>query len=118
MKVQRGDVVVVDFPFTDIDQSKPRPALVVLADAYNQRTRKTIVALITTNLRFAKAHCNLFIDLATPAGVQSGLKHSSVITCINLLTVEQDDILKILGTLPDPEMQQIDACMKNAFDLP
>jgi mRNA interferase MazF len=49
--IRRGDVVVVDFPFTDIGQSKFRPALVVQNDRDNQRIRKTIVAMITGNLR-------------------------------------------------------------------
>ncbi len=29
MMIQRGDVVIVSFPFTDTGQSKVRPALVV-----------------------------------------------------------------------------------------
>lgn len=35
--VQRGDVVVVDFPYSDQTGSKLRPALVVQADALNQK---------------------------------------------------------------------------------
>jgi mRNA-degrading endonuclease toxin of MazEF toxin-antitoxin module len=32
---KRGDVVIIDFPFTDLPQSKPRPALVIQNDRDN-----------------------------------------------------------------------------------
>ena len=32
MKVQRGDVILVDFPYSNHTESKTRPALVVQAD--------------------------------------------------------------------------------------
>ncbi len=34
--MKRGDVVRLDFPFTDIPQGKKRPALVVQSDQDNQ----------------------------------------------------------------------------------
>lgn len=45
---KRGDVVLVDFPFTSGSQSKIRPALVVRNDVSNRRLSKTIIALIRT----------------------------------------------------------------------
>lgn len=41
----RGDVVVIDFPFTDGRSSKIRPCLVVQNDPDDVRRRKTIVAI-------------------------------------------------------------------------
>ena len=49
--IRRGDVVVVDFPFTDIGQSKVRPALVIQNDRDNQKIRKTVIAMITGKTR-------------------------------------------------------------------
>ena len=51
MKVHRGDVVLLDHPFSDASGSKVRPALVVQADVRNSRLTETIVALITRNLK-------------------------------------------------------------------
>jgi mRNA interferase MazF len=48
--IQRGDVMV-EFPYTDVARSKVRPAVVVQNNRDNQRLRKTIVAMITGNLR-------------------------------------------------------------------
>jgi mRNA interferase MazF len=41
---QRGDVVIVHFPFTDTGQSRVRPAVLVHNDRDNQRIRKTVIA--------------------------------------------------------------------------
>jgi mRNA-degrading endonuclease toxin of MazEF toxin-antitoxin module len=47
--MKRGDVVILDHPFSDASGSKVRPALVVQADRDNARLSNTIVALITKN---------------------------------------------------------------------
>jgi len=49
---QRGDVVVVAFPFISGGGGKNRPALVVQCDRDNQRLSNTIVAMITGNVGF------------------------------------------------------------------
>jgi len=52
MRVQRGDVVLVDYPYSDRTGSKVRPCLVVQNDRNNQRLDDTIVVTITrTTLR-------------------------------------------------------------------
>jgi mRNA-degrading endonuclease toxin of MazEF toxin-antitoxin module len=48
MKVRGGEVVLVDLPYSDHTGSKVRPALVVQADAWNQRLDDTILALHLT----------------------------------------------------------------------
>lgn len=48
MNVARGDVVLVDYPFSDRTGSKVRPCVVVQCDANNQRLDDTIVALMTS----------------------------------------------------------------------
>jgi hypothetical protein len=42
MRVSRGDIVLVDYPFSDRTGSKVRPALVVQADHLNHRITDTI----------------------------------------------------------------------------
>ncbi|HVA49176.1 MAG TPA: type II toxin-antitoxin system PemK/MazF family toxin [Pirellulales bacterium] len=50
--MKRGDVVIVDFPYSDQTGSKLRPAPVVQADALNQKLDDTILALITSSSPF------------------------------------------------------------------
>jgi mRNA-degrading endonuclease toxin of MazEF toxin-antitoxin module len=60
--IRRGDVVMVEFPYTDAAQSKVRPAVAVLNDRDNQRLRKTVVAMITGNVRRKGDPSHLVID--------------------------------------------------------
>jgi mRNA interferase MazF len=48
MTVSRGDVVLVDFPFSAGGGSKVRPAVVVQNDRDNRRLTNIIVAMITS----------------------------------------------------------------------
>ena len=40
--IRRGDVAIVDVPYTDSPRSKARPAIIVQNDRDNQRLRKTL----------------------------------------------------------------------------
>ncbi len=114
----RGDVVMVDFPFTDTGTSKVRPAVVVQNDRDNQKIRKTILAMITGTLRRKGDPIHLYVDPADPDGASSGLRFPSLVSCNNLFTVEQDNIQQVIGHLSDTLKQQLADCLKAALDLP
>jgi mRNA interferase MazF len=114
--IQRCDVVMVEFPYTDAAQSKVRPAVVVQNDRDNQRLRKTVVAMITGNLRRRGDPSHLLIDPA--AEPSTGLRYPSLVSCNNLLTTEQMDIRQTIGHLSDALKQQLNDCLKAALELP
>ena len=45
---QKGDVVLVPFPFTDLSSSKTRPAVVVNVEEFERETGNLTVAMITS----------------------------------------------------------------------
>jgi mRNA interferase MazF len=118
MTVQRGGVVIVDWPFASGRGRKPRPALIVQNDHDNQRLQNTILAMITSTTRRALEPTQLFIDLSSQDGQLSGLRQDSVVNCINLFTVEQTKILQTIGHLSPALMQQANGCLKAALQLP
>jgi mRNA interferase MazF len=100
MNARRGDIVLVDFPYSDQTGRKVRPALVVQADVWNQRLDDTILALITSSHRRRVGAATQFeIDITTAEGQQTGLRLNSVVQCENLITYEQRQILRLLGRL-------------------
>jgi len=115
--IQRGDVVIVDFPFTSGQQSKVRPALVVQNDRDNQLLTKTIVAMISGNLRRAAEATHCLIDPGTSDGASSGLHGPSVVVCVNLYTLDQSDILRTVGHLSPTLMRNMNDCLKAALDV-
>ncbi len=117
MSVSRGDVVLVDYPFSDRTGSKVRPALVVQGDALNRRITDTILASISRSTHRPSA-TQLFIDISTPEGGGTGLRQNSMIQCENLLTYDQRLVITKIGQLSAPLMQRANACLKAALDLP
>jgi mRNA interferase MazF len=116
--MRRGDIVILDYPFSDGTGSKVRPALIVQDDDLNQRLTDTIVSLITSSRRrFTGAASQLPVDLSTPEGQQSGLRIPSVVQCENLVTIDKSFILGTIGHLADSLMLQIDRCLKVALGI-
>jgi mRNA interferase MazF len=116
--MKRGDVIIVDYPFSDATGRKVRPALVVQADEFNRRLSDTIVALITSSRsRFVGSATQLSIDISTPDGRESGLRLASVVQCENLVTIDQSFAIRTIGHLSVALMQQIDQCLKAALGI-
>lgn len=119
MKVRRGDIVLVDFPYSDRTGSKVRPAPVVQADGWNERLDDTILALITSSRhRRVGAATQLDVDISTEQGRQTGLRLPSVIQCENLVTYDQSLLVRTLGRLSSESMQQVDLCLKATLGIP
>ena len=118
MKVTRGNVVLLDFPFAGGSGSKVRPALVVQNDSDNGRLDNVIVAMITSHTKRAAAQpTQVLVNLSTPEGGETGLLMDSVVNCVNLFTVDQKRLLRILGRMPDVLMARVDAALKAALQL-
>ncbi len=118
MNVQRGDVVLVDFPYTQGSGSKVRPALVVQNNRDNVRLVNTIVCQITGRTHRALEATQVLIDLNTPDGQQSGLRFDSVVNCVNLVTLDKTKILRHIGKLSNVLLRQVNDALKEALELP
>ncbi len=117
MKVARGQIVLVDFPFAGGGPSKVRPALVLQNDHDNARLTNTIVAMISSQTRRAAEATQVLVEVATSDGTKSGLRVDSVILCSNLFTIEQSKILRTLGELSLHKMSEVNAALRVVFSL-
>jgi mRNA interferase MazF len=86
-------------------------------DTDNSRMANTIVVYITSNTSRSGEPTQILIDVSTPDGRQSGLKQTSVVSCENILTFVQADILRTIGHLPDTLMQRVDRAPKVSLAL-
>ena len=116
--MNRGDVVIVPFPFQDKPGEKIRPAVVVQGDAGNERLTNTILAMITGNLDDAGQPTTVLVDPQTRDGAGSGLRGPSLVKCYNLATMRQRRVLQVIGHLSDAVMQQVGQALKSALELP
>src|SRR4051812_49226402 len=83
--MKRGDVVIVDFPFSDGSGVKRRPAVIVQADILNRTLKDTVIASISTTAKGGITH--VLVDPA--ADPHSGLRVSCGVRCEKLLVIEQ-----------------------------
>jgi mRNA interferase MazF len=118
MKVLRGEVVLVDYLFSNRSRSKVRPCLVVQGDDRNRLLTNTIVVAISSNTsRTITDPTQLLVSIATVDGAQSGLLIDSALQCGNLLTLDTQFVIRKIGSLPGSLMQQIDQCLKLSLGL-
>src|SRR5947208_1853712 len=107
MPVNRGDVVLTYVANVGSPGGKVRPALVVQPDHNNARLNETIIAAVTSNVSRVQEPTQLLIDVASPDGAASGLLHDSALRCERLHSIPQADVRRVVGTLPDAFMLQV-----------
>ena len=111
----RGDVVEVEWPYSDWTGSKRRPAVVAQTDFLNSLIDDTILVQITST-RHGIPGTEVLLDPAVEAA--SGLSKVCVASCINIMTFEQARVLRTVGYLSDATVQQIDDCLKAVLEMP
>ena len=116
--MRRGDVVLVRFPHPSGQRGNKRPAVVVQADAYASIVNTVVVAEVTKNLAMKDDPACLFIDVSTPEGKATGLRQDSVVSSLVLVTVYNDSVDQVLGSLSPTLLQKFDDCLKVGLGLP
>jgi mRNA-degrading endonuclease toxin of MazEF toxin-antitoxin module len=113
--MKRGDVVEVDWPFTDLTGTKPRPAVVVQADILNGLIDDTIYVKIQGN---AYGIPGTEVEIDPAVETLSGLSKVCYASCKDILTREQSLILRTVGVLSNAVMRQIEDCLKMVLEIP
>jgi mRNA-degrading endonuclease toxin of MazEF toxin-antitoxin module len=107
----RGDIVVVPFPFTDIPLSKRRPALALSTRQFNTQNAHTVLAMITS-----AAHSHWPTDIPVAAGLETGLSHASLIRW-KLFTLSNELISHKAGALDQATLALASAALATMFAM-
>ena len=113
--MNRGEVVEVDWQFSDLTGSKRRPAVVVQADYLAGLTDDTILVKITGN-RYGIPGTEVEIDPAVETA--SGLSKLCYASCKDILTRDQALILRTIGVLSDTVMHEIEDRLESVLGIP
>ncbi len=105
--MNKGDIVLIPFPFTDLTGIKNRPAL-VLVEAESDIT----VSFITTQLKWQDDY-----DVKIEPTTINGLKKPSMIRLSKLATIEKDLVIGRLGSLSPIELKIVDANLIRLFKI-
>jgi mRNA interferase MazF len=113
--MSRGEVVEVDWPYSDLTGSKKRPAVVVQADFLNGLIDDTLLVQITST-RHGIPSTEVLLDPAVE--MASGLRKVCVASCLNVLTMDQARLLRTIGYLSDAAVRKISDGLKIVLALP
>jgi len=110
MSYQKGDVVLVPFPFADIRATKARPALVLNDPSYERETGNLILAQITSQAaRFSS-------DYPLKDWSQAGLKKPSIVR-LKLATMTTTLVRHKPGAVTATDLSSIDVRLKQMLRL-
>ena len=95
----KGDVVVIPFPFSDLSQSKKRPALVITS----LKGEDIILAQITSK----NIYDEYAVELREKDFIEGGLKVNSNIRVNKLFTASRDLILYKVGRINQEKIEEV-----------
>jgi mRNA interferase MazF len=107
----RGDVVLVNFLFSDESGAKRRPAVIISTNEYHQNRQEAIMAAITSNISRLLAG-----DYKIAGWKAAGLLFPSAATGI-IRTIKQTMVERRLGTMPLKDMQSIEEKLREILSL-
>ena len=105
--MEKGDVVLIPFPFTDLSGEKLRPA-VVLAKSRLDVT----VCFITTKMNWQES-----TDILIKPSDSNGVHKESLIRISKIATLERSLVSGLLGTLSQQEVASLNQGLKAMFRL-
>ena len=112
---ERGTVILVPFPFTELSSQKVRPALILSRGA--TVSGDIIVAFISSVLTRPNHRTHVLVRMGTDAFERTGLKVSSVIRCDKLATLDRRIVLGELGALPPSFLRRVNVAIRSALGL-
>ncbi len=113
--MNRGDVVEVNWPYSNLSGAKVRPAVVVRADFLDGLIDDTILVKITVT-QFGIPCTEVTLDPRIETA--SGLSKVCYASCYSLLTRNEVIVGPVIGQFSAGAMQQIEACLKAVLDIP
>lgn len=111
---ERGAVVLVLFPNTDLRSAKHRPVVVIQATNLGTGLPQYIVAMISSNLSRAGHPSRVLILKDSPDGAQAGILTDSVVMTDNIATIATSEITRQIGSLT---MEAIDSALRHTLAL-
>src|ERR1700722_9161560 len=110
--MNRGQVVLANWFYSDMSGAKVRPAVVVQADFLNGLIDDTILVKITGKC-YGIPGTEVELDPALEPG--SGLSKLCYASCNNLVTRDQAMVGAVVGYLSDAAMWEIEDCLKKVL---
>ncbi len=105
--MNKGDIILIPFPFTDLTGNKLRPAVVLIETGYD-----LTVCFITTQIKWKEA-----TDIELFPSIHNGIKKPSLIRLSKIATVDKSLSVGKLGELQKHEIAELNLKLKKLLQL-
>ena len=105
--MRKGDIVLIPFPFTNLEGVKKRPAVILYKGELD-----VVVSFITTQLKWSEQ-----TDVIVEPDETNRLKKTSLIRTNKLATLEIELIIGKIGELKKEKLKELDIKLKKVFGL-
>lgn len=109
---QRGDVLLVPFPFSDLSATKVRPAVVVSSVLYHSTRPDLLLAALTSKVTTATGP----LDYVLEDWRDAGLRFPSALKPV-LFTLAPERVVFQIGAMSARDLAQIDGRLRSALAL-
>jgi mRNA interferase MazF len=114
---KRGSVALVRFPYTDLSDSKVRPAVIVTPDTYLAQSDDVLCAFISSVLPDPLLPTDIILSSTDPDFRRTGLKRSSVLRSHKLVLLDRELVYSKLGELSPTLLKQMNSALMDALGL-
>lgn len=114
MTLNKGDIVLLPFPFTDLRTIKVRPAVVLWVDTTGYDVTSCFIS--SQNVTILNPE-EFLLDPSDSDFQITGLRIASKVRVTRVVTVERGLITKRIGKLSDTYIQQLNTVLQQALQL-
>lgn len=114
MSLSKGDIVLVPFPFTDLSQTKLRPAVVLCVDSTG--TDVTLCFISSQNIPSLSSD-EFAISPSDSEFAGTGLRVASKVRVSRIVTLERRLVTRRIGVLGTNQIKQLNNIIIQLFQL-
>ena len=110
MKYNQDDIILLPYPYTDLSNTKQRPAVIISKDSVNKQNY--IVAKITSVIRRDR-----FSFPITPTDIDRELKYESEVRTNEVFTVSHTIIIKKFASFKKEPLKSLTESVKDNISV-
>lgn len=115
--MNRGDIVLVSFPFTDLTTTKVRPAVVISNDSINTNEEDIILVFISSAVPLQIKNTDFVIKESERYFQGTGLKGESVFRMAKIVTLSRRLVRRKIGEVSGQTKTELDKRLRRALAL-
>lgn len=108
-----GDIVLVKFPFTNLEKEKKRPALLLKQISFSRSEQLNVIVMITSQIESPAIDGDVLLS----EWKASGLLHQSRVRLAKMATIESTLIESKLGKLQPKDLQKVKKEFSKMFEF-